>query len=77
MVYSVYKDGFNWFEIAIHRLLKMILVELENMIKVDKISHYLVLKYSIITNCSDISVSSKISKHSASDDLSNHIMLNF
>ena len=51
----------------------MILVELETMIKVYKSFHYLVLKYSIIANCSDTSKSSKVSKHSASNNLSNHI----
>ena len=51
----------------------MILAELETMIKAYELFHNLVLKYSAIPNCSYIYKSSKISKHSASNDLFNYI----
>ena len=63
--------------IVIHRLLKRILVEFETMIEVYKLFHYLVLKYSIITNCSDVSKSNKISRQPASNDRSNDISFNY
>ena len=46
--------------IVIHISLKRIFKKLEILIKVFKLFHDLVLKYSIITNPSDISKSNKV-----------------